>query len=178
MKKILLGIVMASMLLSFSPFVYADVQITQQESIQQQINVIIQLIKVLQAQLDAMIAQEALATSQNIATNQVVQNVLPVVTSSPIVEPTPIVEPVVIAPYLNITTLGTFGQSDFTWKAETYKCGNRLLVVSDRESTKWNYLLHDGVTGDGYIPTLGAGEVKMSFTCETGISQTLTFTLP
>lgn len=62
MKKILITLAIVGLLISFSPVVKADVQPSQQElnqrlSVVQQILAILQQIRILQAQLDSMLAQ-------------------------------------------------------------------------------------------------------------------------
>lgn len=84
MKKLILGITLAGLLLSFSPVVKAvdmpSVQLMTQSEKSQWIQLLVQMIALLQEQLKVMVAQE-------VALNKIVQNTTPVI--SIVTPPTP-----------------------------------------------------------------------------------------
>lgn len=124
MKKLILSLILASILIGFAPAVKAvDLppisQMTQSEK-NQWIQLLTKMIMLLQEQLKVMVAQEAALAQQN-ALNQIAQNTQPIVqntaptpitptpaqTTSPVssIEPTTTPQVVIVPPTINATAV-------------------------------------------------------------------------
>ncbi len=128
-------------------------------------------------------AQNTLLQQQLQATQQLQQTTQQIVQNTTIVTAPPPPPPLEKNPELIVANTSnaplTVSKPYFHFTAQVYKCGENLLMISDRDTTKQYFHINPGATtveGD-YWPSGGAGEVHLTFTCDTGLNQNMTFTV-